>query len=181
MAQELETSRLSCSVLKKDFDDHRLESEKAIDELQKHCNELETKLTNQRDLTQEYDLMRRRCLALESEVAAQRGTITAVEVLQQRCASLQADLVYHQQTAQQQCSTMKAQLDSKEKTLSDLQTKLKLSDSCKAKVEEALQKLQLEVEAIKEAQQLQQKQKHVRTVDPRDLSTLLEGDYFHFD
>ena len=178
MTQELEASRLSCTALKKEFADQKLASETEIDELQKHCKELEINLANQRDLTQEYDIMRRRCLALETEAAAQRGTITAVEVLQQRCASLQADLVYHQQTAQQQSLALKAQLDSKEKTLSDLQTKLKLSDSCKAKVEEALQKLQREVEAIKEAQQLQQKEKHVRTVDPRDLS--LEGNHFFF-
>jgi chromosome segregation ATPase len=168
MTQELEASRLSCKTLKKEFADQKLASETAIDQLQKHCKELEINLSNQRDLTQEYDIMRRRCLALETEVAAQRGTITAVEILQQRCASLQADLVYHQQTAQQQSSALKAHLDSKEKTLSDLQAKLKLSDSCKAKVEEALQNLQREVEAIKEAQQLQQKEKHVRTADPRD-------------
>lgn len=178
MTQELETSRLTCTALKKECADQRLVSEKAINELQNHCKELETHLANQRDLTQEYDIMRRRCLALETEVAAQRGTITAVEVLQQRCASLQSDLVYHQQTAQQQSSSLKAQLDSKEKTLNDLQSKLKLSDSCKAKVEEALKKLQLEVEAIKQAQQLQQKQTH-RSVDPRDLSTLIEGDSFY--
>ncbi|KAK4018868.1 hypothetical protein OUZ56_000908 [Daphnia magna] len=175
MAQDVESSRQLHLTLKKEYEEHKQASQAAIDELQKQCQELQTALVNQKNLAQEYDIMRRRCLALETEAAAQRGTITAVEILQQRCASLQADLVYHQQTAQQQSSALKAQLDSKEKRLNDLQTKLKQSDSCKAQVEEALQKLQLEVEAVKKAQQLQQKQKSVVTADPRELSSLLEG------
>ncbi|XP_057370587.1 interaptin-like [Daphnia carinata] len=175
MAQEVETSCQLHLTLKKEYEEHKQASQATIDELQKQRQELETTLINQKNLAQEYDIMRRRCIALETEAAAQRGTITAVEVLQQRCASLQSDLIYQQQTAQQQCSALKAQLDSKEKRLNDLQTKLKQSDSCKAQVEEALQKLQLEVEAVKKAQQLQQKQKSAATADPRELSTLLEG------
>lgn len=176
--QEVETSRQLHTALKKEYADHKKKCQATIDELQKQCHELETNLANQRSLAQEYEIIRRRCLALETEAAAQRGTISAVEILQQRCASLQADLIYHQQTAQQQTLELKTQLDSKEKRLNDLQTKLKLSDSCKAKVEEALQKLQLEVEAVKKAQQLQQKQKSVQTSDARELSTLLGGNYF---
>ncbi|KAI9565881.1 hypothetical protein GHT06_009679 [Daphnia sinensis] len=172
MAQDVETSRQLHSTLKKEYEEHKQTSQATIDELQKQRQDLETALINQKNLAQEYDIMRRRCIALETEAAAQRGTITAVEILQQRCASLQADLVYHQQTAQQQSLALKAQLDSKERRLNDLQTKLKQSDSCKAQVEEALQKLQLEVEAVKKAQQLQQKQKSVATADPRELSTI---------
>lgn len=178
LAKELETARTSCAALKKELIDQKQTSQASIDELQKQCKELEANLANQRDMAQEYDIVRRRCIALETDAAAQRGTVTAVEVLQQRCASLQSDLIYQQQTAQQQCSALKAQLDSKDQTVKELQTKLKLSDSCKATVEEALRKLQIEVEAVKQAQQLQKQQSSVRKVDPRDSSTLLEGRFF---
>lgn len=176
MEKELETARLSYGALEKELVAQKQTSQELIDQLQNHCKELETHLADNRNIIQEYDIIRRRCIALETEAAAQRGTITAVEVLQQRCATLQAELVYNQQATQQQYSSLKSQLDSKEQMVKELQSKLKFSDSCKVKVEEALRKLQQEVEAIKQAQLLQQqKQMSARTADPRELSTLLEG------
>ena len=178
LAKELEASRLSCAALKKELVDQKHTSQVSIDELGKQRKELEETLSNQRNLAQEYDIIRRRCIALETDAAAQRGIVKSVEVLQQRCATLKSDLIYQQQTAQQQCLALKAQLDSKDQIVKELQTKLKLSDSCKATVEEALRKLQLEVEAVKHAQQLQQQQqKSVRKAEPRDSSTMLEGKF----
>ena len=55
--------------------------------------------------------------------------------------------------------------------MNELHGKLKASDSCKIQVEEASKQLQLEVDAIKRAQKV----KETRPVEPRDLSTLLEG------
>ena len=179
LAKELEASRLSCATLEKELSDHKQSSRLKIDELKKRCEILESDLISQKNVEQECDSLRRKCMALESEATAQQGTVTAMEVLQQRCAALQNELKNHQQTTEQQCRTLKAQLKAKEESVKELQTKLKSSDSCRTRVEEALKSLQAEVDAIKQTQMLQQKEKSARKIDPVESSTLLEGKFLN--
>lgn len=180
IGNEFDATRQSYETLKKEFLSEKQTNQTAIDILQKKCIQMETDLAEHQNLLKEYDNLRRRCKELETETIAQRGTVTAVEVLQQRCNALQADIVYNKKSFQQQSTEFKAQLDSKERQISELKGKLKFSDSCKIQVEEALHKLQLEVEAIKQAQHLQKIQMNSRTVDPRELSTVLEGVFLLF-
>ncbi len=166
--EQLRAARESCTSLEKKLMDHKQANQAVTEDLRRRCAELETARSN---LMQEYDIIRRRCVALETEAVAQRGTVASVEVLQQRCASLQADLIHQQESAQLECADLKTRLTAKEQMVNELHGKLKASDSCKIQVEEALKQLQLEVDAIKRAQKV----KETRPVEPRDLSTLLEG------
>lgn len=167
--EEIRAAHKTCGSLEKELTEQKQSSQRAAEELKKRCNDLELARSN---LKQEYDIIRRRCLVLEAETIAQRGTVTAMEVLQQRCASLQADLVNQQEWAQQQCADLKARLLSKEQMVSELEAKLRASDGCKVQVEQALKQLQAEVDAIKRAQQMRE----ILPTEPRECSTLLEGE-----
>lgn len=161
-AEELKSARRTAE---KELADQLLAGRTLADELRKRCEGLEVARNS---VLQEYDIVRRRCLALETESAAQRDKVSSIELLQQRCATLQADLIHQQEVAERQSADLKACLLEKERSVSELQAKLKASDGCKAQVEQALRQLQLEVEAIKQAQQM-------RPSVPKDLSALIEG------
>ena len=173
ITNELETARQSCSVMEKELVDQKIASLAVTEELKKRCAGLETALAGRHNLAQEYETLRRKFSALEAESAAHRSTIANLEALQQRCTYLQDELIKQQHANKQQSLDFQAQLQVKDQTVSDLHTKLKTSDRVKSQVEKALQQLQLEVEAIKQAQQIRQKQ--VQVVATRESSTLLEG------
>ena len=175
LSLELDVARKSCTAMQQELLDQEKANHAVTEELKKRCSGLENALSARNNMAQEYESLRRKCFALETESAAHRSTMANLEVLQQRCTSLQDDLIKQQHVNKQQSLDFQAQVEIKDQTVSDLHAKLKASDNCKSQVEMALQQLQLEVEAIKKAQQIRQKQVQVQVVATRESSTPLEG------
>lgn len=205
IASEFEAAQQLCSRLKLQQEEQKQKSDSVIDSFKKRCAELESTSTIRDKLMQDNEILKRKCYALEAEVATQQEVMSAMDALRQRYLQLQAEMVQVQQNSLQQASLLRMQIDAKTNLIKELQAKvtspevselktqseakdraigdlkamLKLSESGKAKAEEALKVLQSEIDNLKESHRAKAKQVVTSAEDTQEC-TNIESNSFLF-